>query len=345
MNYREILINEISAPYLLFKNLKLYYPNTEDKYIASEIYKEWYKIGTGFGLYNEDELLDFLLIYNLWNADKEEKLEGLRLDIDKLKIGLFECMFRSNEKLTIKKNLKNAKEVYKKMYYEKHCYDFLGSEYFADSCQNIYLCFCCIKNIDGSDFVNKENIFDISIPMLEEIMYFRSSKLYDDVTIRDLARHEPWRSLWNVNKSDIFGNTLNLNYNQLLLLTWSNVYDNVYENMDCPSDVIIDDDDALDGWFLVQKNKRDKERRNKESDDMIKNPKIKNSQEVFIPADTLEDAEKIYALNNVSERMKIKQRMEFIRQRGVVKEIDLPDVRQRLMMEAQQKFRNQIMEK
>ena len=38
------------------------------------------------------------------------------------------------------------------------------------------------------------------------------------------------------------------------------MYDNVYESHERPNDKIIEDDDCLDGWFIVQRRKHEKDK-------------------------------------------------------------------------------------
>ena len=41
--------------------------------------------------------------------------------------------------------------------------------------------------------------------------------------------------------------------------------------MDCPTDDVIKDDDLLDGWFVIQAKKREKDRLEKEFEEKNKN--------------------------------------------------------------------------
>jgi len=92
------------------------------------------------------------------------------------------------------------------------------------------------------------------------------------------------------------------------------MYDNVYESPDAPKDEVIADDDCLDGWFIVQK--RDYEQKKAEyagEGKVGKNSKIANSQEVFLMAQTPEEIEEIYSMNNVHARNTIRARQQQIR--------------------------------
>ena len=60
------------------------------------------------------------------------------------------------------------------------------------------------------------------------------------------------------------------------ILIWASMYDNIQEHMECPSDAVLEDDDILDGWFLIQRDKRKKEKLEQEFESST-NEKIKNS--------------------------------------------------------------------
>ena len=86
------------------------------------------------------------------------------------------------------------------------------------------------------------------------------------------------------------------------------MYDNVYESMDRPPDKVVEDDICLDGWFVEQKRKHERERKQKEVDALTQNPKIANSQEVFVMASNQDSANQIYDLNDPLARATIKNR-------------------------------------
>ena len=71
------------------------------------------------------------------------------------------------------------------------------------------------------------------------------------------------------------------------------MYDNVYESSESPSEEVIDDDDLLDGWFIIQRKKQEKEKLQSEVANMTNNEKITNSEEVYIFTDSAEEAERI----------------------------------------------------
>ena len=78
--------------------------------------------------------------------------------------------------------------------------------------------------------------------------------------IRELARSEPWKSIWSSSKNEgvLFGKrAIELSEEQKHLIMWSTMYDSIGESPDSPSDKIIADDDMLDGWLILQRRERE----------------------------------------------------------------------------------------
>ena len=63
-----------------------------------------------------------------------------------------------------------------------------------------------------------------------------------------------------------------------------------------------------------------------------------NSQEVFLIADTVDDAKKIDVLNDEMAKRTKRQRFNYLKDKGEVNEIDMPDTKNRLIMEANNKL-------
>jgi hypothetical protein len=109
-----------------------------------------------------------------------------------------------------------------------------------------------------------------------------------------------------------------LTQDQKGILIWATMYDNIQEHHECPSDDVIKDDDVLDGWFIVQRNKREQEKLEGEVEGELTNDKIRNAHEVFMVPDGDKKLEKINSMNNPTARMFKKQREHLIEQRGSV---------------------------
>ena len=113
------------------------------------------------------------------------------------------------------------------------------------------------------------------------------------------------------------------------------MYDNVYENPEAPSEKVINEDICLDGWFIIQRRKREKERKEQQVNDMLGNGKVANSQEVFLMADSQQKAKEILDLNDPMSRSIIDQRNAAIdTSEGNLNFKELPDMKQERMITA-----------
>jgi hypothetical protein len=162
-------------------------------------------------------------------------------------------------------------------------------------------------------------------------MYYEYSKMMlNESELREIARNEPWRLSWTLREQQvIFANEAGrqLTNDQKGLLIWSRMYDNIQESMDCPTEDVINDDDMLDGWFLVQKKKQESEKAKSELESRTKNEKIANADEVMVVADSQKEADKIHSMNSYGSEMIRKQRIAQVRAKGGVKsDLEFRDV-------------------
>jgi hypothetical protein len=95
----------------------------------------------------------------------------------------------------------------------------------------------------------------------------------------------------------------------------------------------------LDGWFILQKKKREQERVQSDIEQSTQNSKIANSDEIFIMADTQADAERINRSNTFHNQQVKKQRMSVIRGKGEAEDIDFQDQQLKLRQRTNEMFK------
>ena len=88
----------------------------------------------------------------------------------------------------------------------------------------------------------------------------------------------------------------------------------------------------LDGWFVVQKRKRDEEKKKSGTADVGHG----GAQEVYLMADGKEEIEKIQDMNTLQGKMVAKQRHRVVEEKGKVKHEELPDVKRDIQMQSTQ---------
>ncbi len=289
---------------------------------------------------DEVKLRIWMIRNDYWSEDDDAKIKKYKTDLEDFKVKLFESGFKEKEKKAIKSAIKEAKGKLGDLVQKKHKFDFLTPEGSAFIAKNKYLMWLSLYYKDKPLFKGGlAKFLKNKFTLLDTLIIEYNKKILTIEEIREIARCDVWRKYWCANESEtVFGRpAIDLTDEQLNLISWARVYDNIYQHPHCPSEEIIEDDDALDGFLIFDKRKRDKEKGISDVDKLLENDKIKNAQELFLFSDSVEGAKKIQNLNDESTRAKIRNREKMIESKGTVDNIDLPDVKGALRLQANQK--------
>jgi hypothetical protein len=344
MNHREreiVVSRIISGCYYCYVEDDLYKslciivknPSREQRYKAYEVYTRALRDFELNGSYTDDELLDFLVDRKIWDSENEKLFEQLYQDVDDFKVKLYELAFKSTERDKLRKYLKHARNELQKLLQIRHSYDYLSAHGSAEMTRARYLIACSMHYEDGRPYYRNGDFWRSNDRLIEEVVSQIQPQKPSETVIRELARTEPWRSIWNCRKSEgtVFGiPSVDLIDEQRTICVWSSIYDSIYEHPEAPSEDIIKDDDILDGWLIKQRRKRDSQSIENLADNIIDNEQIKNAGEIFVPVNTLEDNRKIEELNSPTSRMTKRARLNYIVEKGVVREVDMPDTQMEL---------------
>jgi hypothetical protein len=306
-------------------------PDRQTRYEAEEVYAEALEEARFAGLYEDDDLLQLLYHQGLWDDEKQQLLQGLPEDIEKLKVGLFDSAYRSLERQKAREALAVAKAKLAELQAERHAYDHLTPAGAAGMARLRFLATTMLCKLDGSRVLPSE-----ALPLVDAALAAYLSTRLSEAVYRELARTDPWRTLWSARHAGegVFGvPAADLSEEQKTLLSWTGMYDSVHEHPQAPSPDVIADDDMLDGWFIKQKRERDKALRQQKADGVLTNEKIRNSQEVFLVVDSDEDAADVDALNDEHARAIKQQRLAHLARQGKVEEHEMPDTRLNLAMQ------------
>ena len=337
---RDFFIARILHGRLPVGNHYLGKPTWEDRLRAAQIYNETLEEGYLSGLFTLDEIQivirqpynisDFKYKIRIWSDEQEDKLTILKDDIDKLKIGIFESQLNKGQQEAARVGLRKAEDEVEKLLHLKHSLDGMSAEGMAIMHRQIYLIGSSLYDSEGNKALTGDWYHNTHSPLLHLSLRKFTENIIEEQQYRELARNDPWRSIWSARKNDgLFGYpSTDLNDEQRSLVLWSQFYDNIYESPECPSDDIVDDNDALDGWVLLQKKRREKDHLANTIESKLSD-KAKNADEIYIPADP-EFAKQIDDLNSVEAKIRKRQRLNQVRQQGMVEEIQFNDNQQRL---------------
>lgn len=305
------------------------------RYRSNTIYKEVFDDARFHGLLHDDELLSILCKQNLWHSRDQEQYDKLIKAIDDFKVGLFEQRLAPDHQAKIRVQLQRGKAELLRLEGIRHSLDHISCAGVASQARFRYLMGAGIQRASGEPLWKTEEDWNTNDALLD--------KLYDQIlTLRPseteyrvLARTEPWKSIWAARKfcgRGVFDiASVDLADDQRSLLIWSSVYESIYEHPECPPEAVLDDDDTLDGWMILQRRKREVDQaRSRESS--IKSDKIRNADEIMFVAKSVEEAREINRMNSDHANIIKQQRLDAIKQQGEVSEMQMPDTWNRFMM-------------
>lgn len=299
-------------------------PDQDMMYRSIEIYEESYDKAYSEGVMLKQEALEFLMEKDMWSPFDDMEMEKIVKENEDLKVQAFKNFFRKKELKSIKFLIKKNEEKFAKLSSRKSQFDHLTCEGVASYSRWNWI-------ILNSTYRQCNTLYNWEDLPLSTIMSFYESSAITSNDFRSVARYDNWRSMWSFGKKtgNIFGKpACELTRDQLTLCSYSTMYDSVYEHPESPNEKIIEDDDCLDGWFIDQKRKNEKMKKEQEANSMISNEKIAKSGEIFVMAGSKEEADSIHSMNSSQSEVNRKNRMELLKQRGEIKsDLEFADVR------------------
>lgn len=151
----------------------------------------------------------------------------------------------------------------------------------------------------------------------------------EESDIRWLARHGSWSIKWNALKKGMNIFSKYLTEEQEQLIRWSTIYENIHESQDCPNNIIIENDDAFDGYLISRQKDSERQQGLDEIDSKLSD-RAKNASEVYIPARSKEHARELNALNTPDAIRAKERKFKQIIEEKIVKNSDLTDERIKL---------------
>lgn len=324
-------------------NLRIQPISFEEELKVQETYLLAYRQAQRDGVLDTEEILKNLRKRNIWTNEDDQREKGLEKDIERLKVELFQNKNKSDWVEQIRKYLSAGRKQLNEVLEKKH-------QFFENSCEGIaqaekikkFISLSCYKEDVDSTFI-KYDFLEIPV---DYIMKLYGYQLLSETSLREIARSEPWRSTWvlrDSNAYELFANKdKQLTVDQKNLLIWSRMYDNVHESLDCPSEDVIEDDDMLDGWFIIQRKKRDQEKAKADIEKMTSNSKIANSSEIFVMAHSKKDAQKINSSNSFHAQKVKEQRMHTLNSKGVAEDLDFQDQKLRTVQQSNDMYKGKF---
>ena len=316
---------------------KLIAPSKELKLFAEHIYQDTIESLRFDNFITKEKAGRLLIGLGMWGPNEDQSLKKLEKHLYDQKVRLYHALYDSEKQKRTRKTIKTIKSNIQRAYMRKYALDHMTLEYHALVIKHKYIIGMCLRDINDDAVYEEDGFWNSNSTILERVVEAVERNTFTISDIRELARNDPWRGLWNLGKENCLGiPVVDLTDDQKTLMTFGKMYDNAYQSMECPSDEVFEDDDMFDGWMIEQRRTREKEQKQKETDTLNNIPD--KAQEVFITAPTREDANKVYDMNTSDARRTIKQRSDVIEAQGEIRAQDLPDTKLELRNQQREEY-------
>ena len=291
--------------------------------------------------YLSQQIVDYLLIRdNLWNKDKDGQYNVIIKQIEKSKIELYLKYIDPVHRKNCQKLITELKQKLNRFHNDKYYFYHMTLEGYAHSIKNQFI-------IANTVYINDQLIFNddwnsIDISLLDSI----SSEIYKKNLgldeIRFLSKQELWRSYWSAGKENVFSSPVtSWTDEQILIVNISKSLDSIREHPECPSEEIINDSDALDGWMLYQHDKTQKEKKKQQLEERLGSQKNKNGvNELFVITNNQEEANEIFNLNDTNIKKDINEIRKIAQTGKEVNWVELPHVQRDLKTTQRELLKN-----
>lgn len=316
---------------------KTYYicnPSLEAFQIACEAYEDAFQEAVEQRAMSEDDMLLNIIEQGLWSNNEENEFQDLPNQIKDLKKQLFENFYKDDAYFAGKKLLDRARERHQELLSRRMVYYSATDVGQAESAKNRILLASSIHDVDGQPIFKLNSLLSNRSDLVEQIGQIYMESRLSEKQLRAIARSDYWRSYWTCTSAErkLFGIPVSqYSDEQRTLVGYTKLYISINEHPERPSEALVNDDDAFDGWLLIQNEKVDKEA---QRDGLLRNvsDRVKNSGEVLLIASNKNEAKKIHDLNSRESNMIRKQRLNYLHKHegAVVCETEMPDTKQKI---------------
>ena len=346
MNLYKTLYRIILGYYYIWINnrkYKIIYPSMNIKYEAEILYDSMIEENK----YDKSWLTDKEIevqsnILGLWNKEKDKRLKELETLLEDTKVELYLIFANQQKREQVKKRIKSLLKNIAELLNEKNSLNHLSTKEYAFTIKNEFLVMNSIYDEkDRRIFKNpKKNTYEYKL--LQLFMREILDNAIDPTQIRELAKSEIWRSY--VATIILEKNITEINDDYKHLVNIHKMYEAAKQHPESPNGEVMKDDDALDGWFIFQGRKAEKEKKKNAILDRV-GGNIKNAGEVFLMTDDKEETKDIYSLNDPESNRNIQEMKKLQKEKGKVDWKDLPFVRKNLQEEMNTQAQNSIRNK
>ena len=339
-----IYLSRILSGFYIFlcggEKYKLIYPDMNIKYEAELYAQEEYENNKFNDWIHDDTIVDTLVSMGVWNYNGDDNLKNLEKQIEDLKVDLYKNVLNPNNIKTLRRTLNNTKAAYNRAYEIRHSLDQYTPSGYSQTLKNQYILMYSIYT--KYNILLFDNIDDIDFNLLNRISTTVAENTIDINIFRQLARSDIWKNYWSANSDNLFYKpTIGWTDEQKTLVVLTKMYDSAYQHPDCPPDKVFEDDDMFDGWMIFQRRENEKTKNKNRTEKLLEGKKLDKAGEIFVMANSQEEAQNIYDLNDHTSRHIIKERHITIQKNTeAIQDSSLPDVQRQIVVQTNDQFKN-----
>jgi hypothetical protein len=256
--------------------LEFRFPSAVIKQKASMIFEKAREDAIKQGMLSKEDLEALVEKRNLISAAEILKLKKLYSQLEAQEVLLGKTTLVKANQDRIKQVINRLRHDINEIEYKKNSKLLISADVKAEEERSFYLCSRCVYKEDGNLLwaTHKDACAEKNIEFKDRVLinYIRMCSGVSTPIVRELSRSIPWRIRYinSMKTSDpLFGvPTSEYTTDQLNLVYWSNYYQNIFDMMpeDRPSDMVIEDDDALDAFmknYYEDRNRQEASRKHK----------------------------------------------------------------------------------
>jgi hypothetical protein len=272
----------------------------------------------------------------------DDNLVELEKTQEDVKCNIFQSFLHESALKPLRKQLQLIKNKIYELTSNKHMFHYVTSEGFASLLKTQYI-------LMHTTYDNKGNRmwkdWDIPYHEVDALMGEVNRNMISHDVLRYLSHNDPWRNYYFLAKDNPFQkHPSEWTDEQRMIMSYSKMYDNILEHPECPTENILNDDDALDGWMIHQRRQREKDKTTNEMDKLLGDKR--HHQEIFIPvkdedgnpSNDQAQIDRINSMNTIEAKIAKAKREAALQHNEIIAEQDLPDVRQDMQMRANEEM-------
>lgn len=332
----------LSGFYIFFykqHKYKLIYPDISLKYEADLYAQQEYENNKFNEWINNSSIIDTLVSMGVWTYGGDDNLKNIEKQIEDLKVDLYNNSLNPPKLKSLRRTLNNTKNTYDTLFSIRHSLDQYTVTGYSNLLKNQYLLiYSLYDEYNNRVFGSLEHT---DYQLLQQLSSMVAANTIDLNTFRYLARSEIWKNYWSANNEYLFDKpTINWTDEQKTLVVLTKMYDSAYQHPECPSESIINDDDMFDGWMIVQRRENEKNKNRNRTEKLLEGKKLNKAGEIFIKANSQEEAQQIYDLNDNTSRHIIKERhLTIANAQKDIADSELPDIQRNIVVQHNQLFK------